>query len=135
MNSDWLDMSAFPDTDPDTVAPPGHLLDLQLLLQSVPAGGGVIPGDWQLMLSLAVSPPDLVESSADGFDDWHEAAGDDAGAGHGDPDPPPLHDADADLADGPDHDDGPFHHNDHDDFGTDQGIGGPDDFFDDIHDR
>ncbi|MFB9177978.1 hypothetical protein ACFFX1_07500 [Dactylosporangium sucinum] len=91
--SDWLDMSVFPDLDPDAAVRPQ---DLAALRDGIGAPVAGLPEeDWAHLLDVAFDPgDDLVDVAADGFDD----PGYDDGFEAPDQDVPEV------AQDGPDHD-------------------------------
>jgi hypothetical protein len=64
----WLDLSALPDLDPDSVGSPAQLAGLRRALTGAVEPELAAPA-WAAMLDRAVHPPDLVEAARDGFDD------------------------------------------------------------------
>ncbi|WP_238014849.1 hypothetical protein KZZ52_39875 [Dactylosporangium sp. AC04546] len=66
--TEWLDMSVFPDLDPDTAVSPQ---DLAALRDGIGAPVPQLPEeDWAHLLDVAFDPgEDIVDVAADGFDD------------------------------------------------------------------
>jgi hypothetical protein len=81
--SAWLDMSAYPDVDPDLVGSPAQLAGLRELI-AAPPPADLEEDTWAAMLARAVEPPDLLDVAADGFDDWPGEPTDEPYAGRDD---------------------------------------------------